>query len=222
MATPPSKNHPHSFFPFWGKAIEAGWKESREKFGLVVDITLALTAIGLLWCAWYSKHHSNFNADQEDAFMSYWFALVPVGLWLLWFAWHVLKAPHEIYMELYDKYQNEIAEKEQKFTALEAEIESLKSVNKRRFLAFMAQLMAEIENVKPENWTDFWRNKIPSIKHEVALIEDNFKPKDGHSFQFWVNNFCDIVVGGDSSYIGFVRIRIEFLCDMVKNPPNFP
>lgn len=154
--------------------------------------------------------------------MSYWFALVPVGLWLLWFAWHVLKAPHEIYMELYDKYQNEIAEKEQKFTALEAEIESLKSVNKRRFLAFMAQLMAEIENVKPENWTDFWRNKIPSIKHEVALIEDNFKPKDGHSFQFWVNNFCDIVVGGDSSYIGFVRIRIEFLCDMVKNPPNFP
>jgi hypothetical protein len=107
-----SNNHPHSFLPFWRIAIKEGWNESREKFGLVVDITLLISAFILWWLAWFSKHHPKFDADKENAIMSYWFALIPAGLWLLWFGWHVLKAPHEIYMELYDKYQKEIGEKD--------------------------------------------------------------------------------------------------------------
>jgi hypothetical protein len=66
MAENPSKKS-HSFFSFWGNAIKNGWSESREKFGLVVDITLAISVAVLLGAAWYSKHHPQFDADKENA-----------------------------------------------------------------------------------------------------------------------------------------------------------
>ncbi|MGA2788678.1 MAG: hypothetical protein ABSF60_14250, partial [Verrucomicrobiota bacterium] len=98
----------HSIFRFWGIAIGKGWEESREKFGLVVDITLALAAIGLFVLAWYSRRHQNFNEERGEANMNYWLALIPVGLWVIWFIYHVLKAPYEIYKEQFEKYHEEI------------------------------------------------------------------------------------------------------------------
>jgi hypothetical protein len=114
MSEKPPKE-PYLFFVFWGIAIGKAWKNSREKFGLAVDITLALSAIVLFCLTWYSKHNPKFDADKEGAFMSYWFALIPVGLWILWFGWHVPKAPHEIYKEVYDKYQIEVERNKPKF-----------------------------------------------------------------------------------------------------------
>jgi hypothetical protein len=218
MAKEPSKNHPISIVPFWKRAIREGWEKSREKFGVAIDILLVVTAIGLLVIAWWSKNHPNFSAEKGDNFMSYWFALIPVGLW---FGWHVLKAPYEIYLELFEKHESENEEKERKITALVTEIESFKSVNKRRFLAFMAQLLGEIGNIHPVHWFQFFRDKIPNIRHESALIEDNFTPKDQGSFQNHVNTLCDVANANSPEGIPFVISKIGMICEFVKNPPNF-
>jgi hypothetical protein len=115
MVQEPSKNHPHSFIPFWRIAIKEAWNESREKFGLFVDIILLITAFVLFGMAWYSKHHPKFDADKENSIMSYWFALIPAVVWLVWFGWHVLKVPHKMYLEIYEKLQKEIERNTPKF-----------------------------------------------------------------------------------------------------------
>jgi hypothetical protein len=138
------RNQPRSFFSFWGVAIKKGWSESREKFGLAVDITLALAAVGLLLFAWYSKQHPKFDADKENAIVSYWLAIIPVGLWLIWFGYHVLKAPYEIYLEMYQKCEAEIGEKECIIKKLETEIECLR--------APMLEIEAVTTNIKSARW----------------------------------------------------------------------
>jgi hypothetical protein len=115
MPEKPSENRPYSFFPFWGSAIKEGWEKSREKFGLTVDIILLISGFILFLMAWYSKHHPKFDADKENAIMSYWFALIPALLWLFWFGWHVLKVPHEIYLEIHGKLKKEIERNDPKF-----------------------------------------------------------------------------------------------------------
>ena len=59
--------------------------------------------------------------------MSYWFAVIPVGLWLVWFGWHVLRAPYEIYKEQFEKHEAEIQEKESAIKKLIADVELLPS-----------------------------------------------------------------------------------------------
>jgi len=161
-----------------------------------------------------------FLADPLTQKLSLLLAIFIFVWLLLWLPFRRHEAEKKIQAEEMEKLTSPLQETIKK---LESEIESLKAVNKRRFLAFMAQLRAEIDNVKPENWTEFFRSKIPNIQHEVALIEDNFKPKDRDSFQFWVNNLCEIAVEFefDSSIIHVVNMKIDFLCNFVKDPPNF-
>lgn len=90
---------PHGGWKFCGLCIGDAWTESREKFGLVVDILLAVSAVLLVAFAWYSKHHPRFNPGEENERVSYWFAVIPVGLWILWFFYHYSKAAHKIYLK---------------------------------------------------------------------------------------------------------------------------
>jgi hypothetical protein len=112
---------------------------------------------------------------------------------------------------------------EQKITALDTEIASIKSLTKRRFLAFMAQLRAEIDNVDPANWTNFVRNKIPNIKHEAALIVDDFNPKQRDVFEnMYIYCICDSHLDTDIDCKVFLIGWMENACEFVKNPPNYP
>jgi hypothetical protein len=123
MEEKPSEKHPHSFFSFWRQAIKGGWDKSREKFGSTIDLVALLLAIALVFVVWFSKHHKDFNEESGEAFVNYWLAVIPLGLWLIWFIYHVLKAPYEIYLEQYQKHEIEIGEKDGKVKTLEAEIE---------------------------------------------------------------------------------------------------
>jgi len=51
--------------------------------------------------------------------VSYWTATIPLGLWLLWIAYHVAKAPCELYRELEEKMEAKIA-------AIDLELKTLK------------------------------------------------------------------------------------------------
>jgi len=126
MPEKPLEKRQRSFWSFWGEAVKIGWEESREKFGVVVDITLFLTAVGLFVLAWYSKRHGNFNRERSEANMSYWFAVIPVGLWLMWFVYHVFKAPYEIYKRLSEKYESDLDSKDATIEQLSNEIRVIK------------------------------------------------------------------------------------------------
>ena len=58
--------------------------------------------------------------------MSYWFAVIPVGLWLMWLIYHILKAPYEIYLELHKQYEAETAAKDTTIKTLSDEIQAIK------------------------------------------------------------------------------------------------
>jgi hypothetical protein len=143
MSEKPSKE-PYSIFRFWRIAIGKGWDGSREKFGLVVDITLALTAVGLFVFAWYSKRHADFNAERGEANMNYWFALIPVGLWLLWFIYHVWKAPHEIYMEQHREIER-LEEQIKRLTDEEAKVAEAEKLKKGK-RQMIANCIIDLEN----------------------------------------------------------------------------
>jgi len=152
---------------------------------------------------------------------------IALGLSLILLLWILLWLPfqrHEAEKIKTDAEKLELKNTlEQKLGALDAEIASLKLVNKRRFLAFMAQLKAEIDNVKPENWTEFVRNKIPNIKHEAALIVDDFQPKDREVFEnTYIRCICDSNLDADADCKVFLLAWIEHACEFVKNPPLFP
>ncbi len=115
----------HSFFRFFGISIAEGWAESREKFGLAVDITLALAAFGILWLTWYSKHHGDFNEQSWEGRMNYWFAVIPVGLWVAWFIYHVMKSAHNLYLKEWEKAENERAKHDGEKAALQSENQSI-------------------------------------------------------------------------------------------------
>jgi hypothetical protein len=106
MSEEPSKM-PHSFLKFLWISIAEGWRKSREKFGLLVDISLWLGAIAIVAFTWYSKHNSGFNEQNWESGMNYWFAIIPAGLWVIWFFYHALKASHNIYLEQYEKTEAE-------------------------------------------------------------------------------------------------------------------
>jgi hypothetical protein len=120
-----TKKH-YSFFKFWIKSAKNGWSNLQEKFGTAIDFAALLAGIGLFLVAWYSKRHPAFNADKENAVMSYWFTIIPVGLWLLWLAYHILKAPYEIYKNQHEKYESEIAEKDVVIKKFESEVQAAK------------------------------------------------------------------------------------------------
>ena len=152
---------------------------------------------------------------------------IALGLSLILLLWILLWLPlqrHEAEKIKTDAEKLELKKSlEQKLGALDTEIASLKLVNKRRFLAFMAQLRAEIDNVKPENWTEFIRNKIPNIKHEAALIVDDFQPKDRDVFEnTYIHCICDSSLDADADCKVFLLAWIEHACEFVKNPPRFP
>lgn len=109
------RSQPRSFFAFWGLAIKKGCQKSREKFGGAIELASFILGIGLLGVAWYSQHHKEFNAARGEEFVNYWTAIIPLGVGLLWLFYHILKAPHEIYLELHKKLQNEIERNAPKF-----------------------------------------------------------------------------------------------------------
>jgi hypothetical protein len=44
-----AEKHPHSIFSFGRDWIKKGWGKSREKFGVAVDVTLGISAFGILF-----------------------------------------------------------------------------------------------------------------------------------------------------------------------------
>jgi len=56
-----------------------------------------------------------YPIHRRQAFMSYWFAVIPVALWLMWLIYHILKAPYEIYLGLHKELQIEIEKNRPKF-----------------------------------------------------------------------------------------------------------
>ena len=121
-----AENDPHkpiSFWRFWWITIKEAWSESREKFGLLVDILLFVAAILLFVFAWYSKHHPKFNAGEENEAVSYWFAIIPAGLWVLWFLYHVPKAAHKVYLEQHEHKSQEALKLLEKLTDVESKLE---------------------------------------------------------------------------------------------------
>jgi hypothetical protein len=213
---------PRSFCKFCWDCIQEAWRESREKFGLVIDISFLLTTIGLCVMAWYSKHHASFNESEGEAGMSYWFAVIPSLLWAAWFLYHIPKAAHKIYKEQFDKHAAEIAEKTGQIQNMTEEIKSLRDPTKRQFLAFLAQLEGEIKNVIPQHWSQFYRNKIPNIKHAAALMAEDFSPKDQESFEMLVNTMCDESLCHSLEMRTYVLAYLEHIRTFTKNPPNFP
>lgn len=135
MAEKPSKK-PRSFFSFWGGAIKTGWRESREKFGSAIDLAAIGLGLGLFLVAWYSKQHPKFKADEEGAAMSYWFAVIPVGMWLLWLGWHILRAPYDIYKEQFEKHEAEIGENKSEIKRLIGEVQQFKEQTAPLLLGF--------------------------------------------------------------------------------------
>lgn len=128
-----SENHqekPHSFLKFLGISISEGWSESREKFGLAVDVGLVLLAVGIIVLTWYSKHHNNFNEQGWEAGMNYWFAVIPVALWVTWFVYHVIKASHNIYLKQWKKHTDEISKKEEQIVELETKLAEKSAADK--------------------------------------------------------------------------------------------
>lgn len=116
----------HLFWKFWWLCIKEAWAESREKFGLLIDILLFITAILWVLFVWYSRHHQQFDVDKENGTVSYWFAIVPAGLWVLWFLYHVPKASYNIYKEQFDKNRAEIEQKESRIQELSCEVQKFK------------------------------------------------------------------------------------------------
>lgn len=116
---------PHSFITFLGVSVREGWTESREKFGLAVDITLALAAFAIVGFAWYSRRHIGFNEQGWESKMNYWLAIIPVGLWVAWFIYHVLKAAHNLYVKEFEKNEEERKLRNNERAVLQSEIKDL-------------------------------------------------------------------------------------------------
>ena len=127
---------PHSFCKFWWLCIKEAWSESREKFGLLVDILLFIAAILLVLFVRYSRNHSQFNADKENGAVSYWFAVIPAGLWILWFLYHVPKASYKMYREQFNKTGAEIEQKESRFHELSCEVQKFKEQTSPLLIGF--------------------------------------------------------------------------------------
>jgi hypothetical protein len=89
-------------------SIKEAWGESREKFGVLVDIGIPLSTAALFAFAIYSKHHKSFDPAKGNETMSIWCAAIPSGLWVLWFVYHLPQSAHKLYLELEEKYQEEL------------------------------------------------------------------------------------------------------------------
>ena len=87
------RTSPHSILSFWWSVLAEAYNKSDEKFGRVINLSALLAAGTLLVFAFLSHRNPKLNTGQEDNIVSYWLVVIPAGLWLLWFLFHLAKAP---------------------------------------------------------------------------------------------------------------------------------
>lgn len=115
MEKDPSEIPPHSFFPFWGIAIKKGWNTSEEKLGRFLTWLAIISPVILFGIFQSSKGGSPDAESRREETMNHCLVFAPFGAWLIWFVVHILKAPHEIYKDINDKYKIELAKNKPKF-----------------------------------------------------------------------------------------------------------
>ena len=128
LVPPPMSKDPYSSSKFWGLCMVEAWTKSREKFGLLIDILLWLSAFLLFVFAWYSKHHPQFDKTKENDAVSYWLAIIPAALWIAWFLYHVPKASYKIYREQYLKHVRELKMKDDEIAYFSEQLQAINEV----------------------------------------------------------------------------------------------
>lgn len=112
--------------------------------------------------------------------MSYWFAIIPVSLWLMWFIYHVLKAPYEIYKTQFKEHKDQAEE-------LQHEVDLLREKLKPKFTLSCKKDITGCAITAPDGSYKFFRlrvetdcvNGIEGCKgHLIKIEKDGFTVYD--------------------------------------------
>jgi hypothetical protein len=93
-----------AFSKFWRHGIKKAFRQSWKKYGPV------LVAVGLLYTVGAVFLSSQASVQAWGFDMRFWLRLmIPGVLFFSFVGYHLLRAPYEIYKELYQKMEDEIA-----------------------------------------------------------------------------------------------------------------
>jgi hypothetical protein len=176
------KKHLRSFWSFYRHGFSKALKKSLEKYGW------AILLLGLLYTIVAFFISSQTREEKFCGFdMSFWLTYaIPGVLLILFLAYHVARAPYEIYKEQYEKHESDIAEKNMQIGSLEEKLkeisnegakedrkEALKQWKKKLLADLLLKLEARIFEIKAIGYSDFDSTRIVIANTDTTAVIEN-------------------------------------------------
>lgn len=170
METP---EHPLSYKEFAKRCRAVTWNNAWGRFGISRGMREIFAVIILLAGASGLK----LLTPKEESVTLWWIGLAPVGIWLSSYLWYSAKAPHDVYLELEQKRQLDVAEeksrsdavaKELKTTEAKIETDETKAAKRKAIGDQLGRLKNEIYDwrqtvIKMKFWG--YNEKYPNIPY---------------------------------------------------------